>query len=87
MYDRLVLMRELLADNGSIYVHLDWHVGHYVKIIMDEMFRKENFVNEVIWYYGGPSPIKSTFPRKHDLLSRQKGRQDGAYRGCGFYCN
>ena len=36
MYDRLVLMKELLADNGSIYVHLDWHVGHYVKLILDE---------------------------------------------------
>jgi len=49
MYERLVLMRELLADNGSIYVHLDWHVGHYVKIIMDEIFGKENFKNEIVW--------------------------------------
>ncbi|NVL89521.1 MAG: site-specific DNA-methyltransferase [Desulfobacterales bacterium] len=49
MYDRVVLMRELLADNGSIYVHLDWHVGHYIKIILDDVFGKENFVNEVIW--------------------------------------
>ncbi|RLB05358.1 MAG: site-specific DNA-methyltransferase [Deltaproteobacteria bacterium] len=49
MYERLVLMRELLADNGSIYVHLDWHVGHYVKTIMDEVFGKENFRNEISW--------------------------------------
>jgi len=48
MYERLVLMRELLAENGSIYVHLDWHVGHYVKIIMDEIFGKDNFRNEII---------------------------------------
>jgi len=46
---RLCLMRELLADTGSIYVHLDWHVGHYVKLTMDEIFGKEMFHNEVIW--------------------------------------
>ncbi len=46
---RLILMRELLADTGSIYVHLDWHVGHYVKVVMDEVFGKENFLSEVIW--------------------------------------
>ena len=68
MYERLILMRDLLAENGSIYVHLDWHVGHYVKVMMDEIFGYENFINEIIWYYGGPSPIKSTFPRKHDLV-------------------
>jgi len=48
MYERLVLMRELLADNGSIYVHLDWHVGHYVKVLMDEIFGYENFRNEIV---------------------------------------
>ena len=46
---RLILMRELLADTGPIYVHLDWHVGHYVKIVMDEVFGKDFFQNEVIW--------------------------------------
>jgi adenine-specific DNA-methyltransferase len=46
---RLILMRELLSDTGSIYVHLDWHVGHYVKIVMDEVFGKENFRNDIIW--------------------------------------
>ena len=49
MTPRLILMRELLSDTGSIYVHLDWHVGHYVKIVMDEVFGKDNFVNEVVW--------------------------------------
>jgi DNA modification methylase len=49
MYERLVLMRELLAENGSIYVHLDWHVGHYVKVMMDEIFGYENFRNEIVW--------------------------------------
>ena len=50
---RLILMRELLAETGSIYVHLDWHVGHYVKIGLDEIFGKDNFRNEIIWTYGG----------------------------------
>jgi adenine-specific DNA-methyltransferase len=50
---RLILMRELLADTGSIYVHLDWHVGHYVKLVMDEVFGKDQFRNEIIWTYGG----------------------------------
>jgi len=48
---RLILMRELLSEQGSIYVHIDWHVGHYVKVILDEIFGKENFRNEVVWYY------------------------------------
>jgi len=48
---RLVLMRELLSESGSIYVHIDWHVGHYVKVIMDEIFGKENFRNEIVWHY------------------------------------
>ncbi|SDD08717.1 adenine-specific DNA-methyltransferase [Desulfurella multipotens] len=48
MYERLVLMKELLAENGSIYVHLDWHVGHYVKVMMDEIFGYENFRNEIV---------------------------------------
>ncbi len=46
---RLILMRELLADTGSIYVHLDWHVGHYVKLVLDEVFGKRNLLNEVVW--------------------------------------
>ena len=51
LYPRLVLMRELLSDHGSIYVHIDWHVGHYVKVLMDEIFGKDNFVNEIVWHY------------------------------------
>jgi len=69
MYDRLVLMKELLADDGSIYVHLDYRVVHYIKQIMDEIFGKENLVNEIIWFYsnaGGRGP--RGFARKHDTL-------------------
>lgn len=49
IYPRLYMMKELLSENGSIYVHLDWHVGHYVKILLDDIFGKENFRNEIIW--------------------------------------
>jgi site-specific DNA-methyltransferase (adenine-specific)/adenine-specific DNA-methyltransferase len=69
IYPRLVLMRELLSDQGSIYVHLDWHVGHYVKVLMDEVFGKENFRNEIIWSYTGRlmyAPQK--FNAKHNTI-------------------
>jgi adenine specific DNA methylase Mod len=49
IYPRLALMRELLSEKGSIYVHIDWHVGHYVKVLLDEIFGKENFRNHVTW--------------------------------------
>lgn len=66
---RLILMRELLADSGSIYVHLDWHVGHYVKIVMDEVFGKSRFTNEIIWwYYNKMQGNVNFFPRNHDTL-------------------
>lgn len=65
---RLILMREILADDGSIYVHLDWKKGHYIKVIMDEVFGEHNFMNEVIWKYFGPTSTKNNFPRKHDTI-------------------
>jgi adenine-specific DNA-methyltransferase len=66
---RLVLMRELLSDVGSIYVHLDWHVGHYVKLILDDLFNKTNLRNEIVWAYHGPgSPGMRQFNRKHDVV-------------------
>ena len=64
---RLILMRELLADTGSIYVHLDWHVGHYVKIVMDEVFGK-SLLNEITWSYGAGGSPDNFFPRKHDCI-------------------
>lgn len=70
LYPRLCLMRELLSDKGSIYVHLDWHVSHYVKILLDEVFDKINFSNEIIWNYGGrgAKAISQFFPRNHDCI-------------------
>jgi adenine-specific DNA-methyltransferase len=57
---RLCLMRELLSDQGSIYVHLDWHVGHYVRTMIDEIFGKANFINEIIWKSGNIRGAKSS---------------------------
>jgi len=69
MYDRLVLMRELLADNGAIYVHLDYRVVHYIKVILDEIFGKDNLVNEISWVYTGrEAPAKNKLTRKHDTI-------------------
>lgn len=68
MYPRLVLMRELLSEQGSIYVHLDWHVGHYVKVLMDEIFGKENFVNEIVWKRSTAHSDSKTYGNLHDVL-------------------
>lgn len=65
---RLILMRELLTETGSIYVHLDWHVGHYVKLVMDEVFSKQALLNEIVWGYGAGGNPDSFFPRKHDAI-------------------
>jgi adenine-specific DNA-methyltransferase len=65
---RLILMRELLADAGSIYVHLDWHVEHYVKIVMDEIFGKSSFRNEVIWKRTTSHSDASAYGSVHDTI-------------------
>jgi len=69
IYPRLVKMRELLSDKGSIYVHIDKHLGHYVKIILDIIFSKQNFKNEIIWEYGlGNNNTKNNWQSKHDII-------------------
>jgi adenine-specific DNA-methyltransferase len=70
LYNRLVLMRELLSEQGSIYVHLDWHVGHYVKLCLDEIFGRENFRNEIIWSFNSGSRGKSDFGKRHNEIFR-----------------
>ena len=61
MYERLVLMRELLSERGSIYVHLDWHVGHYIKIVLDEIFGRDNFRNDISWRKLSAAKAQSNF--------------------------
>ena len=69
LYERLLIMKELLTDNGSIYVHLDWHVAHYVKLIMDEIFSINNFRNEIIWAYPAASvKTRRFFMRSYDTI-------------------
>ena len=65
---RLLRCRDLLADDGTLYVHLDWHTVHYVKVLLDRLFGRERFLNEIIWCYHGPSPITRAFNRKHDTI-------------------
>jgi len=65
---RFLLMRELLADDGCLWVHLDWHSVHYVKVLLDEIFGEKNFVNEIIWNYKSGGVSKNHFARKHDTL-------------------
>ena len=69
MYERLILLRELLSDNGTIYLHCDWHKSHHLRMIMDEVFGASSFLNEVVWAYGTYiGQTKTNFPRKHDTL-------------------
>lgn len=68
LYQRLALMVRLLSDGGTIYLHLDWHADAYARLLMDELLGAENFLNEIIWAYHGPSPIRSAFNRKHDTI-------------------
>lgn len=68
MSDRLVLMRDLLADDGCIYVHLDWHVEHYLKLIMDDIFGKDNFLNDIIWSYRRWPAKSKNFQTMHDNI-------------------
>ena len=68
LYPRLMLMYKLLSPSGSLYLHLDWHANSYARLLLDEIFGYENLRNEIIWTYHGPSPIRSAFNRKHDMI-------------------
>ncbi|MCL2127264.1 MAG: site-specific DNA-methyltransferase [Treponema sp.] len=68
MYERLILMRELLSDSGSIYLHCDWHKSHHLRMIMDEVFGPDNFTNEIVWQYKTGGASKDSWAKKHDTL-------------------
>jgi len=68
IYERLKLMHDLLADNGSIYVHCDWRVSGYMRLVMDEIFGKDCFVNEIIWHYRRWPAKTPMFQRSHDVI-------------------
>ncbi len=68
-YETVVLLRELLADSGSLYVHLDWHIGPYVKVVLDEVFGSQNFRNEIGWRYSGWNKrLKNAFEKRRDSI-------------------
>lgn len=69
MYENLMAIKSIMSETASIYVHLDWHIGHYVKILLDEIFGEDNLKNEIVWCYNGPgSPGMRQFNRKHDTI-------------------
>lgn len=80
IYPRLCLMRELLSEKGSIYVHIDWHICAYVKVLMDDIYGKDNFVNELIWCYQEREMSTRNYNRKHDnILFYCKNKQADIY--------
>lgn len=68
LYPRLVLMHRLLSPVGTFYLHLDWHANAYARVLLDEIFGSDRLLNEIVWVYHGPSPIRSAFNRKHDTV-------------------
>jgi adenine-specific DNA-methyltransferase len=69
MYENLMAIKSVMSETASIYVHLDWHIGHYVKILMDEIFGENNFLNEIVWsYFGFKRKTTKKFPQKHDTI-------------------
>ena len=70
MYENLMAIKSVMSETATIYVHLDYHTGHYVKILMDEVFGEDKFRNEIVWCYNGGAVPIDEFPRKHDSIFR-----------------
>ncbi|SRR6266566_7818575 len=68
VFETAILLREMLADNDTLYVHLDWHVGHYVKAVLDEIFSSDCFINEVIWHYKRWPAPSTNFQKMPDVI-------------------
>lgn len=68
MYENLTAIKSIMSENASIYVHLDWHIGHYVKILMDEVFGEDNFLNEIVWFYRRWTAPSNNFQKMHDTI-------------------
>lgn len=80
IYERLIVMRELLSDSGVIYVHCDWHKSHHIRMIMDEVFGPNMFVNEIIWSYKTGGTTNRYFNRKHDTIFTYSKTSDFFYK-------
>ena len=70
MAARILEMRRVLKPTGSLYLHCDWNMGHYLKIVLDAIFGYRNFRNEIVWYYRGAGTPKKDFARRHDTIFR-----------------
>ena len=70
MYERLLILKELLSEKGTIYLHCDWHKSHLLRMLLDEVFGPQNFRNEIIWCYTGVTPSPRAFQQKHDTIFR-----------------
>lgn len=69
MYENLMAIKSVMSETASIYVHLDWHMVHYVKILMDEIFGEDNFRNDIAWHYSGwNKKLKVSFEKRHDTI-------------------
>ena len=70
MYENLMAIKSVMSETASIYVHLDFHVGHYVKILLDEIFGEDNYQNDIYWYYYNKlhGATKQVFPRATDMI-------------------
>ena len=69
IYERLIIFKKLLAKSGLLFIHLDWHASHYIKLILDDIFGENRFVNDIIWYYYNKySAGKKNLPRAHDNI-------------------
>ncbi len=69
MSDRLMIMKQLLSSRGTLYLHCDWHVNHYIRSILDDVFGPDSFINEIVWhYFGFKRKTARNFPRKHDTI-------------------
>ena len=69
MYERLILLRELLSEQGSIYLHCDWHKSHHLRFLLDEVFGEDNFMNEVVWDKGfRGTESKNCYQKTHDTI-------------------
>jgi len=72
MYENLIGIKAVMSPRATIFVHSDWNIGHYIKVLMDEVFGEDNFVNEIIWYYYNKlhDSRKQLLPRAHDVILR-----------------
>lgn len=81
MYENLMAIKSVMSETASIYVHLDFHIGHYVKILMDEIFGEENYQNDIYWYYYNKlhGATKKVFPRATDMILYYVKNRDAGF--------